>query len=348
MSEVIVKKNDRGLATILLNRPKALNALNISMVREIKASLEAMKEDDDVRLILFSSTNERAFCAGGDIKALYEAKMNGENMEEAGRFFIEEYELDGMIYSYPKPIVANLDGIVMGGGVGLTYGAEYKIVTERTKWAMPEMHISFYPDVGASYFLNQAPGYIGRYIALTAKTFEASDVLYMQTANYYIPSEDLDAFLQTLEKTNWKEEDVEETMHNLLDNYQKDVKKESLLQRYEEKINEHFQYDTVEQIIDSLDQDDSSFAQETKKLLTSLSPISLKVTLELLRWAEGKTMDQCLTQDISVSQRFLAIDDFYEGARSVLIDKDRQPSYRFQTLEEVSDDLVQSFFQPNL
>lgn len=347
MSEVLVQKNEKGLGSILLNRPESLNALDISMIRKIKQTLDGWMKDDEVKVILFSSTNERAFCAGGDIKALYEAKLAGEDMEEASSFFVEEYELDGMIYTYPKPIIANLDGIVMGGGVGLTYGAPYKIVTERTKWAMPEMNISLYPDVGASYFLNKAPGHIGRYVALTAKTFEASDVLYMNAANYYMNSDRLKKFLKSLEKTDWTAE-ADEEIKVLIEKFSEPLQEVSFLERHASQINEHFQYETVEQIVDSLQKDESDFAKETAQLLTSLSPVSLKVTLQLLIWAQGKTIEQCLGQDISIAKRFMKVEDFFEGVRSVLIDKDRNPSYKYKSLEEVSDNFVQSFFNKEI
>ena len=180
--------------------------------------------------------------------------------------FEEEYEIDTYIYQYTKPIIACLDGIVMGGGVGLTNGAKYRIVTERTKWAMPEMNIGFFPDVGVAYFLNKTPGYTGRFVALTASILKASDVLFINAADYFMTSDSLPKFLTELESVNWhKEDDVHTNLKEVIRTFATAPNLESELAPSLEVINSHFAFDTIEEIIHSLEKDESSFALKRKK-----------------------------------------------------------------------------------
>src|SRR5699024_3559278 len=175
MAEILYSTNDNGVATITLDRPKALNSLTHNMVASMKEKLAEWQHDDSVQVIVMKSSSERAFCAGGDILTLHAAKESDEAMKAAEEFFDTEYETDQFIYEYTKPIIAVLDGVVMGGGVGISFGASHRIVTEKTKWAMPEMNIGFFPDVGAAYFLNKTPGELGKYLALTASIIPAED-----------------------------------------------------------------------------------------------------------------------------------------------------------------------------
>lgn len=342
--QVITTKLDNGLGKIVLNRPEALHALNQLMIEIISETLHKWELDHDVKLIVFDSSSDRAFCAGGDIKALYVAKQEGIDVNQMARFFQLEYELDHYIYDYPKPIIANLDGIVMGGGVGLSYGANYKIVTENTKWAMPEMNISFFPDVGASYFLNQSKGELGKYAALSAKTFTASDVLYLGVANIYMEQKSLSQFINELESIRWHDKNITEEMDRLIDKYAKSPLLRSELKTFEGQINEHFRFNSVEEILASLKNDESDFAKKTYELLLSHSPLSLKVTLEMLIRSVNKTFAECLQNDLKIATSFLKHPDFYEGVRSVIIDKDHSPHYTYNTVEDVPNEIVESFF----
>jgi enoyl-CoA hydratase/carnithine racemase len=345
MTQIIVEKNENGLGTILLDRPKALNALNYEMISDMKETLEKWQKDDTVKVILFSSTTEKALCAGGDMKSMYEAKIAGADLEEINKFFPHEYSFDELVHHYEKPIVANLNGIVMGGGVGFSYGADYKIVTETTMWAMPEMKISFFPDVAASYFLNKAPGKVGRYAALTSESFNAADVLFMNAANVYVKSEQLPSLFTKLNKTNWYETNIEETLHSIMEEFHSTPDVKSNLEENFTKINEHFSYDTIEEIFASLEKDNSKFSQQTLTILRSLSPLSLKVGLELMKRGETMTVSESFQMDLVVARRFLDMDDFYEGVRSVLVDKDRKPNYYYKSITEVPNDLVSTFFE---
>lgn len=345
MEEIICTKESNGLGIITLNRPKALNALSYHMLKNINETLREWRHDDQIQLILLDATGDRAFCAGGDIKALYEMKQANEKMDDASLFFELEYKTDEMIYHYPKPIVANLDGIVMGGGVGLSYGADVKIVTDRTKWAMPEMNISFFPDVGAAYFLNKAPGMMGRFVGLTAKTLGAADVLYMNAANLYVEHEQLPRLIEELKTINWLEENATATLLSQMKKYAASPEQKGELQDIQEKVDLHFKYDTIEEMVDSLDKDPSKFAQETKEALLRTSPISLKVTLEQLKRGVDKSFRECLQMDLFIATNFMKYDDFFEGVRSVLIDKDRSPNYHYKHLSDVTEKMVDSFFE---
>lgn len=346
MSEILFSTNNNGVATITLDRPKALNSLTTNMVTSMREKLAEWKEDDNVKVVVMKSSSERAFCAGGDIITLHAAKESDEAMQAAEEFFVEEYETDQFIYEFPKPIVAVLDGVVMGGGVGIAYGASHRIVTEKTKWAMPEMNIAFFPDVGAAYFLNKAPGEVGKYLALTAQTIGAADVLYANAADVFCTTENLPNLVEAIENENWLEGETEEKLNQILDQYKEEAPADGKLEASQASIDQHFAgHDTVEAIIESLEAEDSEFATKTKETILSKSPVSTKVTLKQLNDGKNKSLEDCLAVDLVLAKNFIRHDDFFEGVRSVLIDRDQNPQYKYTTLDEVSQSLVDSFFQ---
>lgn len=342
--DVLFSANQNGLATITLNRPKAINALSFDMLLAIKQKLVAWEQNDDIRVVVMKGAGTKFFCAGGDIKALYEARASDSELQQAFQFFEEEYETDRLVYHFSKPIIACLDGIVMGGGVGLTYGAEYRIVTERTKWAMPEMNIGFFPDVGAAYFFNEAPGYVGRYLALTASVIGAADALYIKAADAYLPSSRLNDFLTVVEKTDWHRETVPSALERLIDEHAELPSAIGQLSFLKEKIDRHFSHSTVEDILASLGTDSSDFAGKTREILLSKSPVSLKVALKQILIGKHKSFAECLDTDLTLAKNFLQHKDFFEGIRSVLIDKDKNPHYQYQNLSDVSEERVDHFF----
>lgn len=339
-NEVLFSISDNGVATILLNRPKALNSLSLEMVQAIGTTLEDWANNNQVKAVVMKGAGTKGLCAGGDIKTLYAAKDSAEGLEKANDFFITEYKTDLAVAQFPKPIIACLDGIVMGGGVGLTNGASMRIVTERTIWAMPEMTIGFFPDVGAAYFLNKAPGFVGRYLALTATQWKAADVLYMNAADHFILHENLSRFLDELEEVDFQDT----TLDILLKKYTKDKPEEGKLALLQKEIDTHFSRDTVEAIIDSLGESDTPFAKETRETMLSKSPVSLKVTLKQIIDGQSKTLEECLNTDLILAKNFMKHDDFFEGVRSVLIDKDLTPQYKYPQLSAVSDEMVNRFF----
>ncbi|KEK24000.1 enoyl-CoA hydratase/isomerase family protein [Bacillus gaemokensis] len=335
---------ENGIASITLNRPKALNSLSYDMLKPIGQKLKEWEKDDRIAIIVLKGAGTKGFCAGGDIKTLYEARSSETALQHAEQFFEEEYEIDTYIYHYPKPIIACLDGIVMGGGVGLTNGAKHRIVTDRTKWAMPEMNIGFFPDVGAAYFLNKAPGQAGRYVALTASVLKAADVLYINAADYYMASETLPTFLTEVKNVNWHNQDVHTTLKALIHKFATTPNTESELTSLLEEINQHFSFHTVEDIIHSLENDGRSFALKTKETLLSKSPFSLKITLKQLIDGKEKSIEECFATDLVLAKNFMRHEDFFEGVRSVVVDKDQNPQYKYKQLSDVSDEDVNRFF----
>ncbi|MFT9816611.1 enoyl-CoA hydratase/isomerase family protein [Lysinibacillus sp. NPDC056185] len=346
-NEVIFSVSDGGAAIITLNRPKALNSLSTQMLKPIGEKLKEWQANDQIHLIILRGAGEKGFCAGGDIKTLYEARSSQVASKNAEVFFEEEYQVDMDIYHYPKPIIACLDGIVMGGGVGLTYGASHRIVTERTKWAMPEMNIGFFPDVGAAYFLNKTPGYVGYYLALTASVIQAADVLFANGADSYMTSDNLQKFLGRVEQTDWHAQETNTALKQLIETYSSKSLGNSKLASIQNEIDQHFSKFTVEEIVESLDNDPSKFSHETKQLLLSKSPSSLKITLKQLIDARYKTLEECFATDLILAKNFLKHNDFFEGVRSVVIDKDRNPQYIYKSLAEFTDDEMKKFFQDN-
>ena len=342
--QVLFSISTNGVATITLNRPKALNSISYEMIGPITQKLKEWEVDDQIHLVIIKGAGTKGLCAGGDIKTLYEARLDDSSMQKAERFFEDEFQLDILIYKFSKPIVACLDGFVMGGGVGLTYGASHRIVTERTKWAMPEMNIGFFPDVGAAYFLNKAPGYTGRYLALTASVIKAPDVLYINAADFYMTSENVNALLTQIEQVDWYAKDIHTSLTELINNYSELPVAESELSSFQPEINKHFSFHTVEEIIDSLEKDASHFATQTKETMLSKSPFSLKITLKQSIDGKEKTLEECFATDLILAKNFLKHEDFFEGVRSVVIDKDQNPQYKYKHLEDVTDENVNSFF----
>ncbi|KFM99370.1 enoyl-CoA hydratase/isomerase family protein [Bacillus clarus] len=341
---VLFSISENGVASITLNRPKALNSLSYDMLKPIGQKLKEWEKDDRIAIIVLKGAGTKGFCAGGDIKTLYEARSNETALQHAERFFEEEYEIDTFIYQYTKPIIACLDGIVMGGGVGLTNGAKYRIVTERTKWAMPEMNIGFFPDVGAAYFLNKAPGHTGRYVALTASILKAPDVLYINAADYFMTSDTLPKFLSEIENMNWRNEDVHTALKEVTRTFATIPSAESEISPLLEEIDTHFAFHTIEEIIHSLEKDGRTFALKAKETLLSKSPVSLKVTLKQFIDGEGKSVDECFATDLVLAKNFMRHEDFFEGVRSVVVDKDQNPQYKYKQLSDVSEEDVNRFF----
>lgn len=341
---VLFSTQENGVASITLNRPKALNSISHDMLQPIASKLKEWEHDDNVRIVVVKGAGTKGLCAGGDIKTLYNARTSEADRQKAEQFFEEEYELDMFIYNFSKPIVACLDGFVMGGGVGLTYGASHRIVTERTKWAMPEMNIGFFPDVGAAYFLNQAPGYSGRYLALTASVIGAADVLYIKGAERYMPSERLNHFLNELNKVDWYNTNVQTTLQKVIDQHAETPANDSELHSFQQDIDKHFSFSTIEEIIHSLENDNSDFAQKTKDTILAKSPFSLKVTLKQFIDGEGKSLEECFATDLILAKNFLKHADFFEGIRSVVIDKDQNPQYKYKQFSDVTEEKVSAFF----
>ncbi|KON69319.1 hypothetical protein AKG34_11465 [Peribacillus butanolivorans] len=341
---------DRGVGWLKLNRPQALNALSAEMVESLKTTLDTWRADPKVSLICILGEGTKGLCAGGDMRFFYNQR-NANVEEHARRFFTTEYRMDLMIHQYPKPILVYMDGIVMGGGVGLSVGASERIVTEKTKWAMPEMNIGFFPDVGASYFLNKMPGHVGRYLALTGATIQPADVIYVGAANRYMESTRWEEFIYEIQNKNWNLDDARKQICELLDSFCSHLVEKSPLSALQLKIDKHFVYETLEEIVISLgvaaDSGDD-WASKTKSTIQSKSPTSLKVTLSQLQKGNNQSLTSCFNMELKLSMNFMKNHDFYEGVRSVLVEKDRKPHWRPNSLADVSKEDIERHFNHNI
>ncbi|AMA73074.1 enoyl-CoA hydratase/isomerase family protein [Aneurinibacillus thermoaerophilus] len=340
-----------GVGHILLNRPKAINALSIRMVEEIGKRLTEWEQDDSVAIIIIEGAGEKGLCAGGDMRSFYD-KRNDNVEAHALTFFSTEYKMNLALYRYTKPIVAYMNGIVMGGGVGLSIFASDRVVTERSKLSMPEMNIGFFPDVGGSYFLNQMPGHMGRYLALTAHLFNGADAIYLGAADHYMESTNWDALKKDVQTMDWiacgGRKVVEDKLREIIQKYTVKEVPESQLANVQDKVDKHFAHNSVADILASLDAsaaEGDEWAAETAKTLRSKSPISMAVALEQLIRGKNMSAADCFRMEMDMSMHFMHSHDFYEGVRSVLVDKDRNPNWRPASIEEVKREDVEAFFK---
>ncbi|MGF6722862.1 enoyl-CoA hydratase/carnithine racemase [Paraburkholderia sp. GAS41] len=340
---------------IELERPKALNALSIGMIRAMQAALDAWREDPAVLAVVVRTQHPRAFCAGGDIRALYETCQRGD---EAARdtFFTEEYRLNHAIFTYPKPYIALMNGVVMGGGMGISQGAHrtggLRVVTSSTRMAMPETRIGLFPDVGAGWFLARTPGALGRYLAVTGETIGAADALYAGLADAYIDDAALPALVDTLRSEVFERgADVvacierETAAHKVVP-----TPETSLLADTRAFIDRHFALPDMPQILASLEAksgcEEAEWAEQIVGVLRERSPLSMAVSLEVVTRAEGAMAD-CLRRDLDLTRTSFTHGDVVEGIRARIIDKDNTPRWRFARIEDVStEDVAQMFESP--
>jgi enoyl-CoA hydratase len=312
-----------------------INSLNRQMVGTLSAVLTRWEGDDEVRAVVLAGAGERGLCAGGDVVAVYHsARKDGV---EARRFWRDEYLLNGQIGRFAKPYVSLMDGIVMGGGVGVAAHANTRVVTDTSKVAMPEVGIGFIPDVGGTYLLSRAPGALGLHAALTGAPFSGSDAIALGFADHYVPHSDLDAFTRAI---------VADGVESALAGHATEPPP-STLAAQNDWISECFVGDTVEDILAALWKHHAGPAQAAANLIASRSPIALSVTLEAVRRAAKlETLEDVLTQDYRASSAALRSHDLVEGIRAQLIDKDRNPKWSPATLAEVTAADIDAYFVP--
>jgi enoyl-CoA hydratase len=330
------------LAIVTLDRPRALNALTLGMAAAFDDRLAAWADDADVAAVVIRSADARAFCAGGDIRALYEA---GRRRDPHVRdFYRTEYRLNHRIKTCGKPYIALIDGIVMGGGVGLSVHGSHRVVSERCQFAMPETGIGFFPDVGGSWFLPRCPGELGAYLGLTGTRIGAADTLYCGLATHYVPGSELARVEAALEQASWKG-DHARVVTTLLDRMGGDAGAPPLA-RHREAVDRCFAGDTIEEILSRLAAENTAWADETTAVLRRKSPTSLKVTLRQLRLGGGLSdFAAAMRMEYRIALHTVAGEDFYEGVRAVVIDKEQAPQWRPSTLAEVSDEMVGHYFE---
>lgn len=329
---VLVRK-EGALGRLTLNRPEAINALDVDMIQQLTDALQAWVSDTDVQIVLIDGAGERGMCAGGDVRALHGQIVAGR-AEETQEFFRSEYALDALIAEYPKPVVALADGITMGGGIGLAGHAAIRIVTERSRLAMPETRIGFTPDVGGTWLLGRAPGRLGEYFALTGATMSAADAVYLGFADHVVPSDRLDALREALA---YRADPTGPSEIVLLFD---ETPEPSALPAARAWIDEAFSAPTVTEIVARLRADASADAAAAADLLEGLAPTGLAVTLDAVREArELPGLRAALEGEYRRVLWFVTQHpDLVEGIRAQLIDKDRNPRWQPATLAELEPD----------
>lgn len=329
--------DERGrLGLITLNRPRAINALTIDMVRLIAAKLDEWEHADAVHTVAITGAGERGLCAGGDITLLHGVARDG-SLADAALFWREEYHLNARIASYPKPFVAFMDGITMGGGIGVSAHASHRIVTERSTLAMPEVGIGFVPDVGGTWLLSRAPGELGTHLALTGTTFSAGDAIAIGLADTFVTAERLGDLLTALETTD---------AGAAVASVESEAPAAGILAD-RAWIDTAYGFDTATAIVDALTGTSGEGAAAAASAIESKSPTAVTVTLEALRRARGAgSLEEVLGQEFRVSLRSIQQPDFLEGVRAQVIDKDRNPKWSPATLAEVDPAIVSAHFEP--
>lgn len=325
------ESSSKGL--VILNRPKALNAINLEMVRKIYKHLK--KCEKSKLLVIIKGTGDKSFCAGGDVRAIVEAGPT----EESKSFFREEYTLNHLIGNYKIPYIALMDGITMGGGVGLSVHGRYRVATERTLFAMPETAIGLFPDVGGSHFLPRLNGKLGMYLGLTGFRLKGEDVANAGIATHYCQSDKLKHLESALLNCN-DPDDIADIMNSLTTK----PEKKFVLGPHLETINKCFAASSVEGIFKNLSEEGSEWSLNTLDILRKMSPLALKVTHRQLEHGANLSLTQCLIMEYRMVVRHLEDSDFKEGVRALLIDKDQKAKWNPSSIEAVTSERVAKFF----
>jgi len=336
----LIARREGAAGIIRLNRPKAINAVTLEMFRDVDKALDEFESDAAIGLILLEGAGDRGLCAGGDIRALYESsKLKGDLGKILWR---EEYILNARIAKFPKPYVAFMDGIVMGGGVGLSAHGRYRVVTERTKLAMPEVGLGFFPDVGGTWLLSRSPGEIGTYFGLTGQTMNGPDAIYARFADAVVPSNKLGALREKL--VNLRPGVGSTEVKAAIDAFATGETSGPVAAN-QPQIDRWFAYARMEDIVAALQRDGSELAQSTLNTLNEKSPRGMVAALKLLRLARSSSsLEQCLVREYRAALEVFASEDFREGVRAAVIDKDRNPRWSPSRIEDVTPEMVAPYF----
>ncbi|WP_428617635.1 enoyl-CoA hydratase/isomerase family protein [Shewanella sp.] len=337
-----------GVAT--LNMEKALNALNMDMVQALTAQLTDWADDDAIAMVVLDGAGEKAFCAGGDVRALYQAarEQPGEIPEVTQEFFTREYFLDHLLHTFDKPVLVWGDGIVMGGGLGLMAGASHRIVTERSRIAMPEVTIGLYPDVGGSYFLNRMPGHMGRFLGMTAYNMDGADAFYVGLGNHFLNSNDKQPLFDALSSVDW-ESDVcanHGKLNALLEAMSSRCEQPmgaSVLEQHQAEIDALMEGELADIMtkVKAVEDGEPWLARALSTMLAG-SPLSLHLVYQQSLLGTELSLSQVFQLELGLSCNCCSIGDFAEGVRALLIDKDRQPQWQYETVEAVPQEMVKS------
>ncbi len=330
--DTLVTSRDGRVGRILLNRPRALNALDLGMIRACAAILETWREDPHIDAVVIEGAGDRAFCAGGDIRALRDGQLAGDRAS-VDQFFAEEYALNLTIATYPKPYIALIDGICMGGGIGLSVHAPYRVATEHAAFAMPETAIGFFPDIGATFLLPRLPGELGVYLGLTGLRVTGADAVHAGLATHYTPRAHLPALSAALARDGAA----------ALAAYNQTLPTFSLA-AHRAAIDHCFSAGTVSEIIDRLEAASADWAEAALKALRHVSPSALHWTLRALRRGRDLTLKQALDAEFALTRTTMAHPDFAEGVRAMVVDKDRKPAWQPARINDVDQARIDALF----
>jgi enoyl-CoA hydratase len=326
-----------GVGRLRLNRPKAIHALTTPMCEVMSQALLKWRADPNVEVVVIDHADGRGFCAGGDVVML--ARSGNEDAQEAKRFFFAEYRLNHLLFTYDKPTVAIMDGVTMGGGVGISLPCDYRIATENTRLAMPETGIGLFPDVGGGWYLSRVPGRVGQFMALTGARLDGAECLYLQLATHYVEQSGIEELVERIMKAPGRAKGALGTASTAVP--------EARIERNLPQISKLFASDRLEEVLSALEADDSDWADSELATLRTKSPLSCKVSLRLL--AEGANRASFADEmraEYALAGRVVRTHDFREGVRALLIDKDNAPVWDPATPEEVTEEMLDVLFEP--
>jgi len=344
-SEILLERRD-GLGIVTLNRPRALNTLTLGMYRTLDPKLVAWGRDPEVRAIIVRGAGDRAFCAGGDVRAIYDARHHPKGAGDyKADFFREEYWLIERVHRFPKPYVALMDGVAMGGGMGVSVNGSHRVATERSLCAMPEVHIGLFPDVGATRYLNFCPGKIGMYLALTGARVKAADMLLCGFATHYVRHERIEALVAAMGSVTWRAGEERAQVDALLAEFRDDPGPAPLA-ALRPAIDRCFSQPSVQAIHAALGREDGDWARDARVAIDRASPISLAFTFHQMKIGErGVDIEAALALEYRMTQHVMAAHDFYEGIRALLVDKDQNPRWEHRSIAEVGAAEVARYFE---
>ena len=340
---MIKEKIIENIGIIYLDRPEQLNALNIQMFDTIKSILTKWENDDRVKAVLFDSLSEKGFCAGGDIKEIYNDYLINDDCTQKDGLFRKEFELDKYVMTYKKPVISHWFGITMGGGIGLTINSDYIIVEENINWAMPETSLGFAPDVGVGKFIASLPQALGQYVGLCGASLEASDLIKYGFANIYIKSSDYEGVINNLFilSNDYDGKDLINQFSKSIESYRQQLE-ESKIDKNMEKIDKYFSHSSIEEIFDDLkkNEENDNFAKNTLAILNERDPFSLVVQFEKYFSDKNLTYEEVIDRDLRIIQNSMQEKIVNEGIRAKIIEKDNNPNWPYKSIEEVSMDDV--------
>ncbi len=332
-----------NLGVMTLNRPAVLNSLNYDMIAAMHLKLNAWAESSAIKAVVIRAAEGRAFCAGGDIRVVYErARHHNPLMTE---FFYHEYNLNRCIHHYPKPYIALLDGITMGGGVGVSIHGSHRVATDKVLFAMPETGIGFFPDVGGTYFLPRLPSALGYYLGLTGARLKIDDCMALGITTHHVSQQSLSEIIRVLQESAF-EGDAKQFVSTLLAPFSIANNNQTELQLAQADLQTCFSHNSIDAILAATQSSSNPVCREAAAMLEKKSPTSLKVTLQALTNGKNMSFDACMQQEFRLVTRFLLAHDFIEGIRAAIIDKDQKPVWKPDTLNAVSSAVVDDYFAP--